>query len=180
MSRAPMSRTPRRGLRRIHVAAVLFLALVTSAGKIGRLSEGEYAHYRALRVFMQEDERKEWLKLKTTDERDQWLKDHKLWDKFYSHPAEVRQAIVDGQVEKGWSRDMVYMAWGAPFEKQRLTGRPAGRSELLVYRFEIEKDGTASPLVGKHENYQAVRQHQTELVVDDDVVTEMTEKDHFE
>lgn len=156
------------------------LALGCMGSKLNRLSEGEYAHYRALRVFMEEPERKEWLKLKTTEERDAWLKEAGLWDKFYSHPEELRQQIVEGRVGVGWSRDMVYMAWGAPFQKQRLTGRPAGRSELLVYRFELAKDGSATPLVGAKADYQAVGQHQTELVVDDDVVAEMVEKDHFE
>lgn len=172
--------TARGWFRRIHLVAVVLVALATGGSKLNRLSEAEYDHYRALRIFMNEDERKEWLKLKTTEERDQWLKDHKLWDKFYAHPTEIRQQIVDGLVEKGWTRDMVYMAWGAPFEKQRLTGRPAGRSELFMYRFEIDKNGVATPLVGKHEDYQAVGQHQTELILDDDVVTEMVEKDHFE
>ncbi|MEQ1507967.1 MAG: hypothetical protein ABMB14_37410 [Myxococcota bacterium] len=151
-----------------------------SASKLSRLTEAEYAHYRALRVFMDDDQRSEWLKLKTTEERDAWLHEHNLWDRFYSHPAEVRQQIVEGDVELGWSRDMVYMAWGPPFQKQRLTGREASRSELLVYRFELDKEGVASPLVGKHADYQAVGSHQTELIMDDDVVAEMKEKDHFE
>ena len=167
-------------MKRIHVLVLGALALLSLGSKLDRLSEGEYAHYRALRVFMEEPERKAWLKLKTTEERDAWLKEHQLWDRFYSHPEEIRQAIVDGEVAVGWTRDMVYMAWGAPFQKQRLTGRPAARSELLVYRFEIDKDGSATPLVGDKADYKAVGHHQTELFVDDDVVSEMVEKDAFE
>lgn len=159
---------------------LLLLSLPAAASKLGKLTEAELDHYRALRVFMEEGQRKAWLKLKTTEERDQWLKDHKLWDKFYSHPAEVRAQIVAGDVGQGWTRDMVYMAWGKPFEKQRLTGRAASRSELFVYRFEIDKNGDATPLVGKHTDYKAVKQHQTELILDDDVVTQMTEKDRWE
>jgi hypothetical protein len=157
-----------------------FLALGSMGSKLDRLTDGEYAHYRALRVFMDEPDRKAWLKLKTTEERDAWLKEAGLWDKFYSHSEEQRQQIVAGEVAIGWSREMVSMAWGPPFQKQRLTGRPASRSERLVYRFEIGKDGSATPLVGKKADYQAVGQHQTELVLDDDVVTEMVEKDDFE
>jgi hypothetical protein len=161
------------------VLAVVALANVGS--KISRLTDDEYAEYRALRVFMTEDEEKEWLKLKTGEERTAWLKDHKLYDKYWTLPEEQRKQILAGDVENGWSREMVYMAWGPPFQKQRLTGRPAGRSELLVYRFEIDKDGSATPLYNtKHTDYQAVRQHQTELYVDDDVVTEMVEKDKWE
>jgi hypothetical protein len=88
--------------------------------------------------------------------------------------------VVNGEVEEGFTRQMVYMAWGAPFERNKLTGRPATRSELLIYRFEIDKNGVATPVVGTRIDYQAVGQHQTELYVDDDVVTSMVEKDSFE
>jgi hypothetical protein len=162
------------------VITLLSIALMTGGSKLSLLSDGEYAHYRALRVFMDEKDRKAWLKLKTTEERDQALKDAGLWDRFYSHPEEVRSMIVEGDVLVGWTRDMVYMAWGPPFERQRLTGREAARSELFVYRFELDKDGAATPLVGKKLDYKAVGQHQIELVVDDDVVTEMKEKDRWE
>jgi hypothetical protein len=166
--------------RALLVITMLSIALMTGGGKLSRLSDGEYAHYRALRVFMDDKERKSWLKLKTTEERDQALKDAGLWDRFYAHPEEVRQQIVTGEVKQGWTRDMVYMAWGPPFERLRLTGREASRSELFVYRFELDKDGIATPLVGKRLDYKAVGQHQIELVVDDDVVAEMKEKDHWE
>lgn len=167
-------------MRRATGACLLLIAMFTSGSKLSRLSEAEYAHYRALRVFMEEQDRKAWLKLKTTEERDQWLKDAGLWDKFYSYPPEMRAKIVEGDVKMGWSREMVYMAWGQPFEKMRLTGRDASRSELFVYRFEIDKDGVATPLVGKRTDYKAVGQHQTELVLDDDFVVEMKEKDRWE
>src|SRR5688572_28141925 len=98
---------------RFVMVACLALALV--GGKLGRLSQAELDHYRALRVFMTDDDEKAWLKLKTTEERDQWLKDHKLWDRFYSLPPEVREQIVGGKVERGYTRDMVYMTWGPPF-----------------------------------------------------------------
>jgi hypothetical protein len=159
----------------------LVLALLASspaaAGKLDKLTEAELDHYRALRVFMDEDEEKAWLKLKTTEERDAWLKAENLWDKFYALPPEVREQIVGGKVERGYTRDMVYMTWGAPFQKNRLTGRPAGRSELLVYRFEIDKDGYANPIATKRGDYKAEGHYQMELVVDDDVVTEITQQD---
>ena len=157
------------------------VALLNAGSKLSRLTDDEYAEYRALRVFMKDDEQKEWLKLKTGEERTAWLKEHGLYDKFWSLPEDVRKQVVEGDVENGWSREMVYMAWGAPFQKQRLTGRPASRSELLVYRFEIDRDGVATPLYNaKHASHKMVRQHQTEVYVDDDVITSMVEKDHWE
>ena len=60
------------------------------------------------------DERKEYLKLKTRAERDQWLKDKGLWDKFYQYPEHIRQKIADGAVQPGWDKHMVYMSWAGP------------------------------------------------------------------
>ena len=156
---------------------LVLLAFPAAGSKLHRLTEAELDHYRALRVFMDEDEEKGWLKLKTTEERDAWLHEHHLWDRLYSLPEEVRIQIIAGKVERGYTRDMVYMTWGPPFLKNRLTGRAAGRSELLVYRFEIDKDGFANPIASKRGNYNAEGHYQMELVVDDDVVTEMTQKD---
>ena len=95
------------------------------------------------------------------------LKQLGLWEKFYGEPQDMRDRIVAGDVELGWTRDEVYMAWGGPFQKQRLTGRQATRSELLIYRFEVDKDGYATPFVGKKEDYKAVRHYQAELILDD-------------
>jgi hypothetical protein len=158
------------------VPAVLLLL----GGKLDRLSDAEQSHYRALRIFLDEKEQKEWLKLKTEDERNAWLVEHNLWDKFYSHDEATRQQIIEGDVELGWSRDMVYMAWGAPFQKQRLTGRQATRSEALVYRFEVDKKGYASPVVGAKVDYKAVDRYEVRLVIDDDIVAEMDEHPGWE
>jgi hypothetical protein len=171
-----MSRT-----RVLLLAPALVLTVLAGAGsKISRLTDDEYAEYRALRVFLSDDDEKAWLKLKTGDERTQFLKDKGLYDKFWSLPEETRKAIVEGDVQLGWKGEMVYMAWGPPFKKMRLTGRDASRSELLIYRFEIDKNGVAQPLVGSHTDYKAVRQHQTEVTLDDDVVTNLDEKDQWE
>ena len=158
----------------------LLLPLSAHASKLSKLSEQEQIEYRVFRAFMSEDDQKAWLKLQTSDERTAWLKDHRLWDKFYGVSPEVQQLIVAGDVAVGWSRDAVYLAWGNPFQKQRLTGREAQRSELLVYRFEVDKDGYATPLVGKKVDYKAVDQYQIELVMDDDVVTELVRKEDWE
>ena len=50
-----------------------------------RLDNQEFDHYYALRVYMSEEKRKHYLKLKTRDERDAYLKQLGLWDTFYSY-----------------------------------------------------------------------------------------------
>lgn len=64
--------------------------------------------------------------------------------------------------------------------KRRLTGREAARSELLVYRFQIDRKGIATPVVGERIDYKAVGQHQSEVYVDDEIVTSIVEKDSWE
>lgn len=161
----------------------LFLVLalpIVMGSKLDRLTDAEQTHYRALRIFLDKKEQKEWLKGKTEEERNAWLKEHGLWDRFYMHDEATRAEIVAGEVELGWSTDMVYMAWGSPFQRQRLTGRQASRSELLVYRFEVDKKGYATPVVGKKIDYQAVDQYQVEVIIDDDVVADLIEKPDWE
>jgi hypothetical protein len=166
--------------RLLAAVALLALPLTASASKLSKLSEQEQIEYRVFRAFMTEDDQKAWLRLKTPEERTAWLKDHHLWEKFYTESTEVQALIVSGKVALGWTRDQVYLAWGNPFQKQRLTGREAQRSELLVYRFEVDKDGYATPLVGKKEDYKAVDRYQVELVMDDDVVAELSKKEEWE
>ena len=163
---------------------VLFLAACGWKHKIKDLDNEEFDHYYALKVFMEEPQQKAYLKLKTREERDAMLKgikygnDKSLWDTFYQYPPHIREKIVGGLVQVGWTRDMVYMAWGTPYDRRRLTGRPASRSELLEYRFEQQADGGV--LVwqpGSKTEYKAVRLFQKDVIIDDDVVTEMTDKE---
>ena len=115
-------------MRKSALLIALFMSATFMTGfnmnaKINKLEEDEYAHFMALRVYMdppnakgerRKDERKEYLKLKTRAERDQWLKDKGLWDKFYQYPPHIRQKIADGAVQIGWDKHMVYMSWGRP------------------------------------------------------------------
>ncbi len=159
----------------------LALSLSAQAGwqnKVKKLTDTEFDHYYALRAYMNDDQKKSYLKLKTEEERDQYLKDLGLWDRFYQYDPDTRQQILDGKVEVGWTKDMIEMAWGVPFDKRRLAGRHAQRSELWVYRFEQQKDGGV--LVwepGSKTQYAATRLFERELVLDDDRLVEMSEKD---
>ena len=150
----------------------LTLALSTGcsmSSKLKKLDEEEYDHYMALRVYLDrpdargvrsKDERKAFFKNKTRAERDQWLKDKGLWDKFYQYDAHIRDKIVQGAVQVGWDKHMVYQAWGMPFVRRKLPGRQAQRSELFVYRFEVRKDGPSSVDKGQGHLQSAAVVHQ--------------------
>lgn len=177
----------RHAVRTIALALALSFTAVTTAGcsytrLTKRLSDTEFDHYYALRVFMEDAERKEYLKLKTGEERDQWLKDKGLWDRFYKYDEGRRGAIIEGNVRVGWTLDMVYMAWGKPVDRKRMPGRKATRSELLIYKFEEHRneDGSRSAILWEADSktaYKADRFFIREVVLDDDVVAEILEKE---
>ena len=171
---------------------VLLLTVSLSIGcsmssKLKKLDSEEYDHYMALRVYLDQPdgsgkrattERKEFFKLKTRAERDQWLKDQGHWDRFYQYEPHIRQKIVDGQVQVGWDKHMVYMAWGRPFLRRKLPGRQAQRSEMFIYRFEELQNGSHQVWVkGSKDTYKAARLYTKELIVDDDKIAEVREKD---
>jgi hypothetical protein len=162
---------------------VLLLALpgTAMASKVGRLSDQEYAHYTALKVWMEDHQEKAYLKGKTQEERDTWLKEHGFWDKFYQYGEATRAAIVSGDVQIGFLQDQVQMAWGQPHSRSKLAGRPAVRSELFVYRFEENADGETLVWTPKSRTvHKAVRLYQVDVYIDDSEVTDIVEKDHWE
>jgi hypothetical protein len=145
--------------------------------KLDRLSDAERECYDAVRVWMDAKEIKAYLKLKTEEERNQWLKDHKLYDRWYGYDERIRQAIRDGRVTVGMAEDMVLMAWGAPTERRRNTGRPAQRSETLVYRFEVSDDGEVLVWApDSRETQNAVEFYRMHVVIDDGVVAEIEKR----
>jgi hypothetical protein len=166
---------------------LLLLALVLVMGgcwkkRVKHLSATEFDHYYALRPFMDEELQKGFLKGKTEEQRNEFLQTHQfqgktLWDIFYQYDEAKREAIVSGEVVKGFSGDMVLMAWGKPYDKKKLVGRPATRSEMYVYRFETQEDGTImvyDPEDGT--SYHAIRHFTREVILDDNVVTEINEE----
>ena len=172
------------------ILALLTLSLTMGcsiSSKLKKLDDEEYSHYMALRVYMDppdgagkraKTERKEFFKLKTRAERDQWLKDKGHWDRFYQYDPHIRQKIVDGQVQLGWDKHMVYMSWGRPYLRRKLPGRNAQRSEMFIYRFEELQDGTHQVWVkGSKDTYKAARLYTKELIVDDDKIAEIRERD---
>lgn len=168
-------------MRNLLVVALLVLSACSWQSRVKKLSDTEFEHYYALRPFMNEDQQKEFLKLKTEEERNKWLKDHGLWDRFYKYPDHIRKQVVEGDVRQGWTKDLVLMAWGAPYDKRALAGRPAPRSELLVYRFERHEDGSVLVWTpGSKTEYKAVERFRREVYLDNDVVSEIVEKKGWE
>ena len=160
--------------------ALVGLLVLGSASKIKRLSEVEYDHYQALKVWMDKDQTKAFFKLKEEEERNQVLKDEGLWERFYKFEDFQREQILAGELQTGWHQDMVFMAYGQPFKKKRLTGRPAARSELFVYRMEVSDDGAHMPWVpGSKATYKAVSKYELQIYVDDEYVTEIDQKDKW-
>lgn len=164
------------------IALILALAMVAGCGsKLDKLAASEKDHYYALKVYMDEKQDKAYFKLKTEEERNAYLKELGLWDNFYQYNQYERDDILAGEVTTGWTEDKVFMAWGAPIERRRLTGRPAERSELFVYRFEVDDEGYIRVYVPESKTaYKAAKRFQRELYIDDRVVTEILDKDGWE
>jgi hypothetical protein len=160
------------------IGFALLAGLVLSAGcnPVKRLSNAEWDHYRALRVFMTDSEKKAFLKQKKEEDRVAYLQDLGLWDRFYKYPEDVRDLILTGEVARGWTKDKLMMAWGRPHDMQMLAGREARRSERFIYRFEELDDGR---LViwskGSKTAYKAARLFQRNVIMDDDLVMEIYE-----
>ena len=142
--------------------------------KVKRLSDTEYDHYYALRPFMSDDQRKAYLTTKEEADRNVYLQELGLWDMFYSLSEAERDEILSGEVSIGWTKQKVLMAWGRPYDKRKLAGRPAMRSELYVYRFEKHEDGTIYLWQeGSKTEQKATELFRREVIIDDDRVTEL-------
>ncbi len=148
--------------------------------KVKNLDSQEFQHYYALKVYMDEDQVKAYLKLKTREERDDYLKKRDLWDKFYSFEPHIREEIYNGRVQVGWTKDMMLMAWGRPVDRGKVAGRQATRSDRYIYRFEEQQDGSIvvwEP--GSKSQYHAARLFRREVILDNDVIAEINSKDGF-
>jgi len=171
---------------------IILLAGCSVTSKIKRLESYERDHFGALKVWMDDYQEKEYLKLKSKTERDAWLKANSsalqragmkssLWDRFYQYDQAKRDAIVSGEVEVTWTEDQMLMAWGPPYSRRRVSKRTAVRAEIYIYRFEVTKDGALMVWEpGSRESYAAVDKFQYEIHVDDNIVTDMVKKKNWE
>ncbi len=160
------------------ILAVTLAALLLGVGcggkKVKRLSDNEFDHYYALKPFMEDDQEKQYLKLKTEEERNAYLQEIGLWDRFYSLTPDERERVLTGKVELGWTKNMVLMAWGPPWDQAKLIGSNTYNAWRYVYRFEKQADGTALVYVpGSKTAYKAVELFSYELIMNDDRVVEI-------
>lgn len=171
--------------RLLSAFAVGFLALSVTTGcgierKLKKLDDQEFQHYYALKVYMDEAQTKAFFKLKTREDRDDFLKKRGLWEKYYDYEPHIREAIYNGRVEVGWTKDMVLMAWGLPVDRGRVAGRQATRSERYIYRFEEDQGGAIMVWEpGSKTQYSAARLFSREIIFDNDVVAEINNKEKF-
>ncbi len=156
------------------VLAAALLGTSCMGGKVKRLSNTEFDHYYALKPFMKEDQEKVFLKKKTEEERNAYLKQIGLWERFYSLTPQEREQVLTGKVEVGWTKNMVLMALGPPWDQAKLIGSNTYNAWRYVYRFEEQVDGTALVYVpGSKTAYKAVDFFSIELVMNDDRVVEL-------
>ena len=183
----------------MHIRILIF-ALATLVGCSmshykKRLTDAEKAHYRALEVYLDQPdadnrrpktERMSFLKLKTENERNAWLKNKmlpssggegNLWDKFYQYEPHIRERIDRGEVQEGWTLDMVYMSWGRPMKREKPPACDASRCWRYIYRFEQLEDGQIQVWVpGSKDEYRAVRIYDREVEVGDNMVLSIKTK----
>ena len=94
---------------------------------------------------------------------------------------DTREAIVAGGVERGWTKDMLLMSWGPPYDKQKLVGRDATRSERYIYRFEEQQDGRILLWTeGSKTAYKAARLFTKDVFIDDDRITSVEERNGWD
>ena len=168
-------------MRQVIIALGLITLLSGCGSVLKKLTPGELDHYMALRVWMSDPDMKAYSKLKTADERNTFLQEKGYWDRFYQYDKKRREQIINGEVAKGWTQDQVYMSWGAPHVRKRLAGRRAVRSEMFVYRFEVDPEGRVyvwEP--NSKQTHYAIDKYQIDLTVDDGLIVEMIRKDGWE
>jgi hypothetical protein len=163
-----------RFLKTVAFVSLAVLLFVGCGGKLKRLSPVERDHHSALKVWLEADENKAYLKLKTEPARSAWLKKEGYWDRFYQYPEARRAEIVAGSVGVGWTYDQVYMAWGRPHQKRMAAGRQAERSELYVYRFETDYEGVMHVWYPNSKlTREAIEMFRLEVYIDNGVVVKM-------
>ena len=140
---------------------------------VKRLEAPEKDHWAALRVFMNDNQKKDFLTRKTKEERDAYLKELQLWDKFYNCDEKRRAEILAYNVQEGWNQEELLMSWGIPFKKQMEPKSKGVGAERWIYRFEEHTDkktGGKYILIWEEYSkteYKADRLFEREVVIDD-------------
>jgi hypothetical protein len=154
------------------------LLLGSGCDKTRRLSAVERDHFQAVKIFMEPDTQKKWLKLKTEEDRNAALKKLGLWDAFYQFDERKRADILAGDVKVGWEEVAVNMAWGKPHGRFSVAGRKAEQSYELQYRFEVDPYGAVTVWTPKSKTeHKAALLYRVQLTMDDGRVAKMVRTD---
>jgi hypothetical protein len=127
--------------------ALLVLALSSPAlagqvnmKKIKKWPALDQAWARSFDAWMSKEELAVFIKLKSTDERKDFLEKAgywKIWDRIED---EMLPYVLKGEVIKGMTKDEVFMCWDKP-EKIRKDFRRDAYVDVMNYRFEIDRKG---------------------------------------
>lgn len=141
------------------LAALLMIAVATPAfaGKanVKKLSKKwpkeDVAWARSFDVWMSDDELDVFLKLKTTEERKEFLTQAGYWKMWEDIDEEMLPNVLEGKVVEGMTRDEVLMVWDKP-EKIRKDFTKEAYVNELHYKFEIDRKGNMKRLEGDEYN----------------------------
>ena len=120
-------------------------AALVNERKIKRWPDEDKEKVRALDVWMTDEEMGIFLKLKTSEERNEFLTETgymKRWKELLEdkEKGDVVDAIKKGEVIKGMTKDQVFMAWDKPMKIRDEFKREA-YVKVLWYEFEIDRKG---------------------------------------
>ena len=123
----------------------LALALPAVAGqlnmkKVKKWPELDRAWARSFDAWMSDDELDVFVKLKTTEERKDFLVKAGYWKKWDKIEDEMLPYVIKGEVVRGMSKDEVFMCWDKP-EKIRKDFRRDAYVDVMNYKFEIDRKG---------------------------------------
>jgi hypothetical protein len=108
--------------------------------KIKRWPAEDKSWALALDAWMTTEELDIFIKLKTTEERQSFLKEAGYWRLWEEVRDDYREAVLSQTVIKGMNKDEVFMAWDKP-KKIRKDFRRDAYVDVLNYEFERDRKG---------------------------------------
>ncbi len=135
--------------RMLSTVSVVLLALAVAmpavAGQINMRKVKKWptldqAWARSFDAWMSDEELAVFIKLRSTDERRDFLTQAGYFKKWKKIDEEMLPHVIKGEVVKGMNKDEVYMCWDKP-EKIRKDFRRDAYVDVLNYKFEIDRKG---------------------------------------
>jgi len=108
--------------------------------KIKKWPELDRAWARSFDAWMSDEELSVFIKIKTTEERQDFLKKAGYWKKWDKIDDEMLPNVLKGEVVRGMTKDEVFMCWDKP-EKIRKDFRRDAYVDVMNYKFEIDRKG---------------------------------------